>query len=401
MYFPIICVIITMYNYMLMPKGNGDTMIKILHTGDIHLDSPFSRLDVRRAETRKNELRAAFVTMMSWAKKNAVDIILIAGDLFDSEFVTRETVGLIVREARNSDAEIFIAAGNHDPLSDTSVYVKEGIFPPNVHIFKSEELEKISVDRLGVDVYGYSFETNYMYENPIKDRHVEDETRLNILVGHADCRSADSPYCPVNEEMVKAFGADYTAYAHLHNAPEPRKIGNAAWAFCGCLEGRDFGECGPKGALMVEAEKKDGICTLTARRLRFSKRRYETGELSVEGAVSRDEIMAKINEYITEKGYGEETLLSLTLRGRIPSTLILNTEAMASEITGLFYFELTDGTRPDEGAEELSGDGTVRGQFYRELEDLLTSGDPELRERGERALRYGLAALSGENLTDF
>ena len=91
----------------------------------------------------------------------------------------------------------------------------------------------------------------------------------------------------------------------------------------------------------------------------------------------------------------------LTICGRIPSTLILNTDAMASEIKGLFYFELNDATRPDEGAEELSADGTVRGQFYRELEPLLTSDDPAIRERGERALRYGLAALSGENLTDF
>ena len=132
-------------------------MVRIIHTGDIHLDSPFSGLDVKRAEIRKNELRAAFVTMMSYAKKNAVDIVLIAGDLFDSEYVTRETVALIVREAKNCPAEIFIAAGNHDPISETSVYVKEGIFPENVHIFSGEELEKVSLDRLGVDVYGYSF----------------------------------------------------------------------------------------------------------------------------------------------------------------------------------------------------------------------------------------------------
>ncbi len=376
-------------------------MIKVLHTGDVHLDSPFSRLDVKRAETRKNELRAAFVTMMSWAKKNSVDIILIAGDLFDCEYVTRETVGLIAREARNSDAEIFIAAGNHDPISSTPVYTKEGIFPENVHIFKGEELEKISVDRLGVDVYGYSFVSKYMKENPIEGRRVDDPDRFNIVVGHADHRSPDSPYCYVSEEMVRAFGADYYAYSHVHNPPEPRRAGSAVWAFCGCLEGRDFGECGPKGALLIEAEKEGGEPVINARRLRFSKRRYETGELSVDGAVSRDEIMTKINEYVDEKGYGEETLLSLTLRGRIPSTLVLNTDAMASEIKGLFYFELEDGTRPEEGDEELSGDGTVRGQFYRELLPLLKSEDPAERERGERALKYGLAALAGENIVDF
>ena len=70
-------------------------MLKILHTGDIHLDSPFSKLDARRAEIRRGELRTSFISMMQYARKNAVDLILVAGDLFDTEFVTRETMALM------------------------------------------------------------------------------------------------------------------------------------------------------------------------------------------------------------------------------------------------------------------------------------------------------------------
>ncbi len=376
-------------------------MIKIIHTGDIHLDSPFSGLDVKRAEIRKNELRASFVTMMSYAKKNGVDIILMAGDLFDSEYVTRETIGLIVREAKNCPAEIFIVAGNHDPVSETSVYVKDGIFPENVHIFRKDELEKVSLDRLGVDVYGYSFLSKYLLENPIEGRRVEDPDRFNILLAHADTRSADSKYCPINEQMIKDFGADYTALGHIHNPTEPKKIGNAAWAYCGCLEGRDFGECGPKGALLIEASKDKGAPEMNVRRLRFSRRRYERDEISVDGALSREEILSKINGYIEDEGYGEETLLSLTLRGRIPSSLVLNTDDLAREITGLFFFELIDGTGSAESAEELAADTTVRGKFYRELLPMLGSDDASERATAERALKYGLAALEGNNIVDF
>ena len=376
-------------------------MIRILHTGDIHLDSPFSRLDVKRAEIRKNELRATFVTMMNWAKKNAIDIILIAGDLFDSEYVTRETIGIIVREAKNSSAEIFIAAGNHDPVTDTSVYAKEGIFPENVHIFKSDSLERIPLDRLGVDVYGYSFMSRSLYDNPAKGASVADPSRFNILVGHADTRAADSPYCPINEDIIRSFGADYTAIAHIHNAPEPKKTGDSVWAYCGCLEGRDFGECGPKGAILIEGEKESGKANITARRLRFSKRHYESEELSVDGVLSRDELVAKINGYVTERGYGDETLLSLKITGRIPSSLVINTDDVAAEIKGLFYFELVDATSPEENGDELAADGTVKGQFYRELEPLLKSDDEKVRATAEKALRYGLAALSGENIVDF
>ena len=41
-------------------------MLKILHTGDIHLDSPFSRLDARKAEIRREELRSSFSAMFSY-----------------------------------------------------------------------------------------------------------------------------------------------------------------------------------------------------------------------------------------------------------------------------------------------------------------------------------------------
>ena len=70
-------------------------MIKIMHTGDIHLDSPFSSLTSRQAEVRRNELRAAFTSMMTYAKMNNTDLLLIAGDVFDAEYVTRETVSLL------------------------------------------------------------------------------------------------------------------------------------------------------------------------------------------------------------------------------------------------------------------------------------------------------------------
>ena len=72
-----------------------EDMLRILHTGDIHLDSPFSKLDPRLAEQRRQELRRTFVSAMQYAKDKQVDLVLIAGDLFDHGFVTRETMALL------------------------------------------------------------------------------------------------------------------------------------------------------------------------------------------------------------------------------------------------------------------------------------------------------------------
>ena len=63
-------------------------MPKILHIGDIHLDSPFSLFDVEKSQARRQELRGTFTSIMMYAKLKNADIVLICGDLFDSEFVT-------------------------------------------------------------------------------------------------------------------------------------------------------------------------------------------------------------------------------------------------------------------------------------------------------------------------
>lgn len=376
-------------------------MIKILHTGDVHLDSPFSRLDTARAEIRRNELRAAFTSMMTYVRVNSVDILLIAGDLFDSDFVTRETVGIILREFERCRAEVFIAAGNHDPLTPDSIYAKEGIFPENVHIFKGEELEKISIDRLGVDVYGYSFTSDKMYHTPFEDKRVEDEDRLNILVGHGDTRSSSSVYCPVTESLICNFGADYTALGHIHNAAPIKEKDGCVFGYCGCLEGRDFGETGVKGAVLVEADKTADKTGLSVKKIRFSRRRYENETLDVEGVTTQTEIAEKISEFISDRGYGEETLLSLTLKGKVSPSLVINTDFLASRTEGLFFFELSDGTVPGEDVEDLENDITVKGQFYRELLPMLESENEEEQQIAKAALRYGLSALEGENIVDF
>ena len=86
-------------------KENG-LMAKIIHTADIHLDAPFSLLDVQTAQMRKNELRETFSSIVQLAESEKADIMIIAGDLFDSGFVTKETTALLA-SLFSSIGEIF------------------------------------------------------------------------------------------------------------------------------------------------------------------------------------------------------------------------------------------------------------------------------------------------------
>ena len=374
-------------------------MLKILHTGDLHLDSPFSRLDPGRAHIRRKELRETFSDMVQFVRSHFIDVLLIAGDLFDTEFVTRETVEFLRAEfARIPDCKIFISPGNHDPFTEDSVYNRYG-FGENVYVFPRAMLSHFYFESMNAYVYGYAFEQDSLRHCPFAGYRVEDPGAYNVLLAHGEF-AADTKYCPLNEERIVAFGADYAALGHTHNAPEPVTSGGVTYAYCGCSEGRGFDEVGEKGALYVEIEKENGEATVRTERVRFSRRRYERIKVSVEGLSTVSAVEAAIRAAVEEGGFGADTLLRITLTGRIAPTVIISEELLASRVPGVFYAEVKDRTLPLYDVEYLSADPSVKGVFFRMLRPDLESEDEEQRALATKALRYGLAAITGEDLAE-
>ena len=369
-------------------------MLKIIHTGDIHLDTPFSGLDERRAEVRKTELRGTFSSLMTYVRLNSVNILLIAGDFFDRGFVTRETVAIVLREfSRVPDCKIIISPGNHDPYTDDSVYAKVK-WPDNVYIFRSEEMTRFEFPELGCDVYGYAFTGESMTECPIAK--VEENDRIKLLCAHAHLGVPTSTYAPVSAPMLADCGFNYAALGHVHNADPIAELGGCVYGYCGCLEGRGFDECGPKGAVSIELDGGK----MSVRTLNFAKKHYESEEVSVTGVGSLSEIIEKIRTHVKERHYGTDTVLRVTLTGELAPTLLPSPSVIESEITEVFSLEVRDETTPALDDAYLMQDPTVKGEYYRLLKPKLLDPDPEVRKTARLALRYGFSAMTGESITD-
>ena len=76
--------------------------MKILHCADLHLDSPFSGLDARTGESRREEQRELFRSLVCLVRNRRVDLLLIAGDLFDSGYTSAKTVKFVA-DKKNSE----------------------------------------------------------------------------------------------------------------------------------------------------------------------------------------------------------------------------------------------------------------------------------------------------------
>ncbi|MBE6607710.1 MAG: hypothetical protein E7633_04050 [Ruminococcaceae bacterium] len=383
-------------------------MIKLVHCADIHLDSAFASENAQKASVRRKELRETFKRMISEAKKFGADIVLIAGDLFDGKNTSKDTTDLIVSLfASFPECKFVISPGNHDFYTPDSVWSKIA-FSENVFVFKSEELEKLTFENVGedsekVNIYGYAFTSQNMEKSPIRDFKVgeSDKNDINILCAHADIFSRTSNYCPMTADEIVESGFDYGALGHVHTDGKIVREKDTWYGYSGSLEGQSFHDCGERGAFFVTLDKKEGKTVCECEFLPLAKRVYICEDIDLSGSVSHEDIFEKVRAFAAKHTYDERTLLRLTLVGDISPSVNLPTQTINAAFSEVFLLEIKDNTLPIFDCDALENDLTVKGAFFRELLPALGSEDERERAVASKALKYGLAALSGGEVIDF
>ena len=360
--------------------------------------------DLQKAQARKIELRAAFSSLMLWAKTEQADIMLIAGDLFDSPHPTPDAVEFVISQfASCPNCRFIISPGNHDFVASDGVYAKT-TFPENVSIFTSHTLSCLHFDNIAghaVDVYGYAFTSPILDHNPFAGIALEKSNTINLLCGHGTLGGDNGKDCPIKTEEIKKAGFDYVALGHVHNNPGIQKIENTYYGYSGSLEPRAFNDRGERGAFLAEADKQDGVFTCRPVFVRLCKRIYAVESVNLTGATTKEEVLGKINALCKQKGFGKDTLLRLTLEGSLAGEFDLSSIGIETITSGLYYCELRDHTTPDYDLVALQNDPTIKGELVRTLTPLLESEDENHRILAARALKYALSALAGNDISDF
>ncbi len=355
-------------------------MIKILHTADWHLDSAFAALTGAQAAQRRREQRAALEQLTALAA--GCDLVLLAGDLFDSARVYRDTLDAVRRFFTATKAEIFLAPGNHDFLAPGSPYLSEN-WGENVHIFTSPTVQRVHLERLNCDVYGAGFTAADM-PPLLTDFRVADRSATNIMVLHGDVQPG-SPYNPICLAELADTGLDYLALGHIH-AAQVGRVGQTVYAYPGCLMGRGFDECGEKGVLLAELAGHD----VHTEQLPVAGRRYEI--LSVPAG---DEPLDSIRAALPAEHAGDCYRIELTGESDRVDPAALE-EALRGEF---FSLTIRDRTVPRRALWAQAGEDSLRGRCLRELKQRYDAGDEREQETVAQAARLLTALMDGREVT--
>lgn len=339
-------------------------MIKILHGADLHLDSPFSSLPREAAAKQRAAQRQLPKRLVQLANERQCDLLLLAGDVFDSDTVYPETVQALCDALAMCRCRVFIAPGNHDPYTEQSVWAKLTL-PPHVHVF-SAPYECVTLEDLGCRIHGGAFLEHSCYE-PIP--MVEKQGYLEIGVFHGEIAS-ESLYRGIDKEEIRASNMDYLALGHIHKMSFPRRLGKTWFGWPGVTMGRGFDELGSCGALYVQ----------------------------LDGERCAAEFVAMENPvYMVLTVPPGETPQILPDSERIHCRMRLvgqsappDTEKLRSLYAPHYAsLEIVDETEPLQDLWEGIGDGTLRGLA---LEQLRACPDAAL---SELAAKYLIAALEG------
>ena len=364
-------------------------MIRFLHGADFHLDSAFGALPAQRAAERRRESRELLFRLADHVNGHDIDLVLLAGDLFDSASPFRETGEQLAAALGQMRARVFVAPGNHDWCGPGSPWETE-TWPENVTVFRERAMTAAEVPELDLVVHGAAFTGPEQPESLLAGFTAPADGKVHIGLLHGELDGAEDRYDPIRREEVSASGLAYLALGHVHKRMEPLTLGRTVCAWPGCLEGRGFDELGEKG-FYKGTISDSGEVSLTF--VPFARHRYEILEVDVTGKDPRVAVEAALPPDTAGDLY-RILLTGETAEGGAGAAALR--EALADRFDTL---EVRDRTRMAEDLWQRAGEDSLRGLFLRELLARREAAEDEAaRAEIDLAARFGLAALDHRDL---
>ena len=390
-------------------------MLRLLHTADVHLGARHADLGEQAAAQRERQF-AAFKAAVDLAIAERVDIVLIAGDLFDSNTQPRRSVERVAAELKRLVAakiRTVVIPGTHDVYDRASLYrvhdlatMAGSTVDDNLVTVLTPDRPSVHLAACDVVVHGPVFATKRAPYSPLRDLKVTpgEVATWNVGMVHGSLAipdRTDHDEVVVTRAEIEATGLDYLALGHWHSAQQG-KAGGTTYAYSGAPEPVAVTQDGAGKVLLIALDEVAGVRTVTIEERTVGRTRFE--KLDVDASTLADQ--PELVKLLAARA-DPDLVLDVRLTGVRPDELDVSTDEVEDQLKGSFLkVRVRDASVPALTKGNLPSPDTIPGAFIRDVEGRIAvleaeGSEPAIAEATELrdVLRLGRLLLAGHEVT--
>jgi DNA repair protein SbcD/Mre11 len=317
--------------------------VRIVHTADVHLGARHTDLGERAAAQRERQF-AAFRATADLAISQAADLLLIAGDLFDSNAQPRRSVERAAAELRRlaeRSIRTVVLPGTHDVYDRASIYRAYDLaelaqLPAGSDLVRvlTPEAPVARYPELDLVVFGRLFGTKRAPVSPLSGFSAAGSgATWTIGMIHGSLlipgrTGGDEVVFSADE--IAASGLDYLALGHWHSL-QVGEAGGVRYAYPGAPEPVAIDQDRAGRALLVTLSLVDGRKTIEVDERPVGRTRFSRQEVDVSTLAGQPALVERL------VALGDPDLvLDVRLTGLRPDALDLDLDEVERAIAGSF-----------------------------------------------------------------
>ena len=183
-------------------------VLRALHTSDVHVADNESSV-------------AALAATVDIALREQVDLVIIAGDLFDHARVSDRTADVVIAELARLSQPTVVIPGNHDCIDELSIYRRVDLARAgsHIHFVNDPAGSELVFEDLSLAVWARGIESHTPANRPLEGYRASDERFWRIVIVHGlfvEAGKTSHRSSQVHEEEIAALECDYVALGHVH-----------------------------------------------------------------------------------------------------------------------------------------------------------------------------------------
>lgn len=275
--------------------------MRFIHIADLHLGSS-PEAEFLWGKNRAEEIWDSFAAVIDACNEKEIDLLLIAGDLFDRPPVWADLDRAAKLFARLTATEVVMIAGASDYITEDSPW-KTYPWQSWVHMLSDKHCMNVQLGNINTSVHGCSYYAPTEGKPYLEDARPDKESEYQILLGY----TGDDNYMPADLSELSEKGFDYIALGYEHKASVMQ---NMHIAYAGSLEPLSVQETGKHGFILGEINEEN----TTIRFVPFACREYINIKVRLSSDIKEDELEEKLTAAINQ--YGSDNIFTISLEGR-------------------------------------------------------------------------------------